>query len=93
MLKENSALVVRGHRILDICLTVAAFVGAYFIKRDVLPLPFRGLITDPNYYVILLLIVIIWYIVLDLSGLYESYRRTTFPQIFCGGRTGALVEN
>ena len=50
MLKENSALVVRGHRVLDLCLTVAAFVGAYFIKKDVLPLPFRGLLTDPNYY-------------------------------------------
>jgi len=91
MLKENSALVVRGHRVLDICLTVAAFVGAYFIKRDVLPLPFRGLITDPNYYVILLLIVIIWYIVLDLSGLYESYRRrTSFPQIFWNMLKGVI---
>jgi hypothetical protein len=92
MMKENRALVVRGHRVLDLCLTVAAF-GAYFIKKDYLPLGLRGLITDPNYYVILLLIVIIWYIVLDFSGLYESYRRRTFPQIFCGGRTGALVEN
>jgi hypothetical protein len=53
MLKENSALVVRGHRALDICLTMAAFVGAYFIKRDYLPVGFRGLTIDPNYYVIL----------------------------------------
>jgi exopolysaccharide biosynthesis polyprenyl glycosylphosphotransferase len=90
MLKENSALVVRGHRVLDICLTVAAFVAAYFIKRDYLPLPFRGLTTDPNYYVILLLIVIIWYIVLNLSGLYESYRRRTFSQIYWNMVKGVL---
>jgi hypothetical protein len=38
--------VVRGHRVLDLCLTVAAFVGAYFIKKDYLPLEFRGLTTD-----------------------------------------------
>lgn len=81
-MKESSGLIIRGHRILDICLTVTAFVGAYFIKKDYLPLPFRGLITDPNYYVILLLIIIIWYVVLNLSGLYESYRRRTFYQIF-----------
>ena len=90
MLKENSAFVVRAHRILDICLTVAAFVGAYFIKRDYLPLTFRGLITDPNYYVILLLLVIIWYIVLDLSGLYESYRRRSFPRIFWNMLKGVI---
>jgi exopolysaccharide biosynthesis polyprenyl glycosylphosphotransferase len=94
MLKTNSALIVQGHRILDLGLTIVAFVGAYFLKRDYLPLPFRGLSTDPNYYVILLMIIIIWYVVLNLSGLYESYRRRTLRQIFWNmvkGVTAALV--
>jgi len=87
-------LIARIHKAVDICLTAVSFIAAYFLKKDFLPFPYRGLITDPNYYVVLLMIVIIWYIVLDLSGLYESYRRSTsFPQIFCGGWTGALVEN
>jgi exopolysaccharide biosynthesis polyprenyl glycosylphosphotransferase len=92
MLKENSALVVRGHRILDICLTAAAFIGAYFVKKDFLPFPYRGLITDPNYYVVLLMIVIIWYIVLDLSSLYESYRSRTFSQIFWNMVKGVSIS-
>jgi len=36
MLKADSTLVVRGHKVLDIGLTIVAFVGAYFIKRDYL---------------------------------------------------------
>ena len=56
MFREQSRLIERIHRLLDILLTVAAFGAAYFIKRDLLPEPFRGLITAPNYHVVLLLI-------------------------------------
>ncbi|MBN1103192.1 MAG: sugar transferase [Deltaproteobacteria bacterium] len=82
MLRERSAVVVQAHRVLDILLTVAAFVGAYLIKLHLLPYPWRGLITDPDYYVVLLMVVIIWYVMLYLFGLYDSYRRRTFPAIF-----------
>jgi exopolysaccharide biosynthesis polyprenyl glycosylphosphotransferase len=82
MLRERNTLIVRTHKALDICLTAAAFIGAYFIKRDFLPEPFRGLIIAPNYYVILLMIIIIWYVIFELFGLYESYRKQTFGQIF-----------
>jgi exopolysaccharide biosynthesis polyprenyl glycosylphosphotransferase len=82
MLKENSAPIIRGHRVLDIFLTAAAFIGAYFIKKDFLPFPYRGLITDPNYYVVLLMIVIIWYVVFDFFNLYSPFRRQRYPEIF-----------
>jgi len=81
MLKDNSVLIVRGHRVLDICLTVAAFVGAYFIKRDYLPIPWRGLITEPNYYVVLLMAVIIWYVAFHFFDLYFSFKQKPFSQI------------
>jgi hypothetical protein len=42
------------HKALDICLTAVAFIAAYFIKKYLLPLPFRGLTIAPNYYVVLL---------------------------------------
>jgi len=61
MLREKSALIVKIHKGLDIALTVIAFVGAYFIKRH-LPAPLGGLTTEPSYYIVLLLIVIIWYL-------------------------------
>ncbi len=82
MLKEQSTLIVRAHKALDICLTAAAFIGAYFIKRDFLPEPFRGLTIAPNYYVVLFMIIIIWYVIFELFGLYESYRKQSFARIF-----------
>jgi exopolysaccharide biosynthesis polyprenyl glycosylphosphotransferase len=80
MLREESVLLVRIHQLLDICLTVSAFIAAYFLKRY-LPAPFGGLITEPNYYVVLLLIIIIWYITFRLGNLYESYRKQTLERI------------
>ena len=82
MLRERSRLLVKAHKALDICLTAAAFIGAYFIKLYLLPMPFRGLTTAPNYYIVLLMIIIIWYVLFDLFGLYGSYRKQTFRNIF-----------
>jgi len=93
MVKKETAIIFQGHRILDLCLTIVAFVWAYFIKRDYLPLGFRGLITDPNYYVILLMVLIIWYIVLYLSGLYEPYRQRSFSQIFWNTTKGVGIAS
>ena len=82
MLREHNKLTLQAHKFLDICLTAAAFIAAYFIKRHALPTSFRGLTTDPNYYIILLAIIIIWYLVFAGFDLYASYRRQTFGKIF-----------
>ena len=82
MLREHNKLIVQAHKVLDICLTAAAFIAAYFIKRLALPAPFRGLTIEPNYYIVLLLIIIVWYVVFAGFDLYASYRKKTFWQIF-----------
>ena len=82
MLKEQNKLILRMHKLLDIGLTMAAFIAAYFIKRHLLPDPFDGLSISPNYYIVLLMIIIIWYMSFRLFGLYESYRKQTFGKIF-----------
>ncbi len=82
MLRENNRLILLAHKVLDICLTTAAFIGSYFIKIHLLPAPFAGLITLPNYYVVLFMIIIIWYITFDLFGLDGSYRKRSFWQVF-----------
>ncbi len=79
---ERKKLIVKAHQFLDICLTVASFIGAYFIKKYLLPQPFRGLTETPNYYIILLMVIIIWFIIFNLFDLYASYRRRTYTQIF-----------
>jgi exopolysaccharide biosynthesis polyprenyl glycosylphosphotransferase len=77
MLRERAKLIVQAHKILDIGLTATAFIAAYFIKKYMLPMPFLGLTTAPNYYIVLLMIIIIWYVTFDLFGLYKSYRKQT----------------
>ncbi len=72
MLREQNKLILRAHKLLDICLTAAAFIGAYFIKRHLLPEPFRGLTAAPNYYIVLLLIIIIWYVTFDAYAVLGS---------------------
>jgi exopolysaccharide biosynthesis polyprenyl glycosylphosphotransferase len=73
---------VRAHKALDICLTALAFILAYFIKKYLLPHPFDSLTIAPNYYLVLLIIIIIWYLTFSSFDLYASYRRQGFGEIF-----------
>ena len=59
MLREKNKIIVQAHKFLDIFITALAFIGAYFVKKYLLPEPFRGLTETPNYYIILLMIIII----------------------------------
>ncbi len=74
MLRENHKIIVRIQRTCDLLITAASFVAAYFIKRHLLPGGMAGLTTGPNYYVVLLAVIIIWYICFNWVGLYRSFR-------------------
>lgn len=82
MLREYEKLVVKTHKLIDIVLTVAAYLGAYAIKKYLLPAPYRGLIDVPNYTTLAFLIIIIWYTCFALFNMYASYRSQTFSKIF-----------
>jgi exopolysaccharide biosynthesis polyprenyl glycosylphosphotransferase len=82
MLRERTNLIVRASKLLDICLTATAFISAYFIRKHFLPEPLRGLITFQDYYIVLLLVIIIWYVTFNFFGLYTSYRKQNFGRIF-----------
>ena len=81
MLKEKSKIVIQVHKFLDIFITALAFIGAYFVKKYILPEPFQGLTETPSYYIVLLMIIIIWYICFDFFGFYTSYRKQTLGKI------------
>ena len=82
MLKENSRFIVDLQKTLDICITAFSFIAAYFIKLHAVPGRFGNLSSDPNYYVVLLLIIIAWYIAFKWIGMYMTYRRGKFWQFF-----------
>ncbi len=82
MLREQSKLILVFHKLLDICLTALAFISAFFIKKYLLPDPYQGLSTGPDYYIVLLMVIIIWYLCFNFFDLYVSYRKKTFGKIF-----------
>ena len=81
MLKKHSKIIGDLHKILDILITAFSFIVAYFIKKYFLPDPFKGLITAPNYYTVLLLIIIIWYMIFRLFDFYDSFRTQSFTKL------------
>lgn len=82
MLKEHSSLTLDMQKTIDIGITGLSFIAAYFIKRNLPGEKLSSLSTDPNYYIILLLIIIAWYISFKWSGMYMSYRQKPFWQFF-----------
>ena len=82
MLKEHSTFILDIQKALDVGITAFSFIAAYFIKRNLLPEKLGSLSTNPNYYIILLLIVISWYISFKWMDMYKSYRQQPFWQFF-----------
>ena len=91
MLREKSRLLLRAHRFLDILITVVAFILAYFMKLYFLPPAIVGLTVAPNYYIVLLMIIIVWYMVFNLSGVYHSYRKRSYKQILRNMARAVLI--
>jgi exopolysaccharide biosynthesis polyprenyl glycosylphosphotransferase len=72
MTKEDR-LLVQIARLCDVILTAFAFLIAYIVRNHLLPIDYRGLIEAPNYRIIILLILIIWYISFQYSNLHIFY--------------------
>ncbi|MFH2059637.1 MAG: sugar transferase [Pseudomonadota bacterium] len=82
MLREHGTLTLDMQKTLDIVITGLSFIAAYFIKRNLMPESLRALSIGPNYYIILLLIIIAWFISFKWMGMYMSYRQQPFWQFF-----------
>ncbi|WYD79764.1 MAG: sugar transferase [Candidatus Electrothrix gigas] len=81
MLKENSVLLTNFHKALDIIFVIISFIVAYHLKRNLAFPSMSGLDVGPNYYLVLLVIVILAPCVFNLTGCYTSYRIQNFNQI------------
>jgi exopolysaccharide biosynthesis polyprenyl glycosylphosphotransferase len=82
MKKEERIITTDIQKILDLAITAFSFIASYFVKRHLLPGRLSELSNDPNYYIILLLIIIVWYIAFNWVGMYISYRLSPFWQFF-----------
>ncbi len=82
MMNEHNSFSLDLQKIVDLVITSSSFIAAYFIKRNLLPESISNLSTNPNYYIILLLIIISWHISFKWNNLYMSYRQQSFWQFF-----------
>ncbi|WP_321492499.1 sugar transferase [uncultured Desulfobacter sp.] len=82
MLRENGTLTLDLQKALDVIITVFSFIAAYFLKKYLLSKGVGGLSIAPNYYLILMLIIISWHISFKWMGLYMSYRERPFWDFF-----------
>lgn len=81
MMKERNNLVLQAQKVVDLCLTAGAFVGAYLIKKYLFPQPFRGLLEGPSYSIVLFMIVAISWVTFDLCGLYALGKRQPLERV------------
>jgi exopolysaccharide biosynthesis polyprenyl glycosylphosphotransferase len=83
------------HSVLDIILVISAFIIAYFLKNYVLPLPLGGLTIAPNYYIVLLLAIIIMYLTFNFFDNYKSFSGKRYSEIYLdmikGVSTGMFI--
>jgi exopolysaccharide biosynthesis polyprenyl glycosylphosphotransferase len=77
----RSHLIINGHRAVDLLLTAVAFSGSYFMKKYLDLGIYRGISQDPNYWAVLFLVLISWYISFNLFGIYGSYRNRSLSRI------------
>ncbi len=89
MIREHSKSLTWLHRSLDLLLVIFSFIVAYDIKRNFFFVGKTGLSIEPNYYLVLLVIVLLAPFFFRLAGFYQSYRTQTFYQI--GLRIGKAV--
>ena len=82
MLKKHSSFILDIQKTIDIGITAFSFIAAYFIKRNMMPGSLKELSTDPNYYIILLLIIIAWYISFKWMHMYQPFRQQAFWLFF-----------
>ena len=78
MVRGEKYLISRAHILFDVIVTALAFIFAYHMKKYYLPEPIRGLADEPNYYIILFMAIIIWYISFRFFRDYESFHQMGF---------------
>ncbi len=82
MLREHGSITTQAQKAIDVVISALSFIAAYHIKNFALPQSLRGLSIDPNYYIVLLVIIITWYLSFNWMGMYISYRQSQFYHFF-----------
>ncbi len=83
MIKQQSVLLRFIAQVMDVGLTITAFLTAFAVREHLRAIqPFGKDIQMPNYYVSLVLVVLLWWLIFDIQNAYRGQRYTSFPLEF-----------
>jgi len=71
-MRNNDGMARRIELLSDTLLTALVFLGVYAVKQSELLGPYAGLITTPDYFSLLLMIIVIWYV--TMGFIHVRYR-------------------
>jgi exopolysaccharide biosynthesis polyprenyl glycosylphosphotransferase len=88
MIKQQNVYLRFMAQVLDIGLTVTAFFTSFAILRNIQMIqPFGSRLYSSEYYVFLLLVILIWWLIFDIQNAYRGQRYTSF-----GGELRLIVR-
>ncbi len=92
---QNRGMVRRIEILADVLLTALVFIGVYLVKQNLLTDLLGGLTPTPNYSILLLMIMLIWYVTLDIvnrkSGYGAKMTISMLMEIWKGVSIGTVV--
>jgi exopolysaccharide biosynthesis polyprenyl glycosylphosphotransferase len=77
LLRERAKLIEITLYLLDMAASAAAFLVAYWARKELAPSGFPPLLPISNYMSLILLIIPVWTLCFRFSSLYRSYRTST----------------
>lgn len=92
MFKSENNILKRIHQLIDLILLSAGFIAAYFTKKYFIPGDLGGLSITPNYYIVLLLLIISSYISFNMIGFYKPFKGYVFDVIIGKTLKGVILS-
>lgn len=91
MVREHFNLLKRTHQVIDMILIFIAITVACWIRSGKMTIDFANFFCSENYFMILLIMLVVFYPVFNAVRLYEPYRYQTFDKIFVKILKGVMV--
>ncbi|MBI5591949.1 MAG: sugar transferase [Deltaproteobacteria bacterium] len=91
-MNQDRNLLKRIELLVDVLLTLLAFIFAYAIKKYLTNDPFGGLASEYNYLFIMMMVVVIWYVTLDFLNDKHNYGAKISGSMLVGVFKGVTIS-
>ncbi|MFW8600833.1 sugar transferase [Desulfobacterota bacterium M19] len=91
MIREHFNLLKRVHQAIDMSLIFIAITIACWIRNGKLTIDFTHFFCGQNYFMVLVIMLVVFYPVFNAVDIYEPYRYQTFDKIFAKTVKGVMA--